>query len=96
MALTYREPDYAITLENYSEENEKYHTEQIRSVHSVEKRWFVGEPERITRSDGSVTLVYDLKRFDSVEEARQEYAKNGIDLNNLYGEEQEQGQRHPR
>ena len=91
MALTYREPDYAITLENYTEENEKYHTEQIRSVHSVEKGWFVGEPERITRSDGSVTLVYDLKRFDSEEEARQEYAKNGIDLDSAKETQQFQG-----
>lgn len=96
MALNFRDPDHRITLENYTEENEKYHTEQIRSVHSVEKGWFVGEPEKITRSDGSVTLVYDLQRFDSKEEARQEYAKNGIDLDNLYGEEQEQGQRRPR
>ena len=91
MALTYREPDYAITLENYTEENEKYHTEQIRSVHSVEKGWFVGEPERITRSDGSVTLVYDLQKFDSEEEARQEYAKKGIDLNSAKETQQFQG-----
>ena len=91
MALTYREPDYAITLENYTEENEKYHTEQIRSVHSVEKGWFVGEPERITRSDGSVTLVYDLQKFDSEEEARQEYAKNGIDLESAKETQQFQG-----
>lgn len=91
MALTYREPDYAITLENYSEENEKYHTEQIRSVHSVEKGWFVGEPEKITRSDGSVTLVYDLQKFDSEEEARQEYAKKGIDLNSAKEIQQFQG-----
>lgn len=91
MALTYREPDYTITLENYTEENEKYHTEQIRSVHSVEKGWFVGEPERITRSDGSVTLVYDLQKFDSEEEARQEYAKKGIDLNSAKEIQQFQG-----
>ncbi|MBE6159241.1 MAG: hypothetical protein E7159_05405 [Firmicutes bacterium] len=91
MALTYREPDYTITLENYTEENEKYHTEQIRSVHSVEKGWFVGEPERITRSDGSVTLVYDLQKFDSEEEARQEYAKNGIDLDKAKEIQQFQG-----
>ncbi len=91
MALTYREPDYTITLENYTEENEKYHTEQIRSVHSVEKGWFVGEPERITRSDGSVTLVYDLQKFDSEEEARQEYAKNGIDLDSAKEIQQFQG-----
>ena len=91
MALTYREPDYTITLENYTEENEKYHTEQIRSVHSVEKGWFVGEPERITRSDGSVTLVYDLQKFDSEEEARQEYAKNGIDLESAKEIQQFQG-----
>ena len=91
MALTYREPDYTITLENYTEENEKYHTEQIRSVHSVEKGWFVGEPEKITRSDGSVTLVYDLQKFDSEEEARQEYAKNGIDLDSAKEIQQFQG-----
>lgn len=91
MALTYREPDYAITLENYTEENEKYHTEQIRSVHSVEKGWFVSEPERITRSDGSVTLVYDLQKFDSEEEARQEYAKNGINLDSAKETQQFQG-----
>ena len=91
MALTYRESDYTITLENYTEENEKYHTEQIRSVHSVEKGWFVGEPEKITRSDGSVTLVYDLQKFDSEEEARQEYAKNGIDLDKAKEIQQFQG-----
>ena len=91
MALTYRESDYTITLEHYTEENEKYHTEQIRSVHSVEKGWFVGEPERITRSDGSVTLVYDLQKFDSEEEARQEYAKNGIDLESAKETQQFQG-----
>ncbi len=91
MALNFRDPDHRITLENYTEENEKYHTEQIRSVHSVEKGWFVGEPEKITRSDGSVTLVYDLQRFDSEEEARQEYAKNGIDLDSAKEIQQFQG-----
>ena len=100
MALRF-ETNEPFTVTN-TEEEKKRKTRAVREANPVEMGWYISNPmESISEEQGKVVLIYNMKMFggtpeEAEAEARLEYVKNGIDLNNLYGEEQEQGQRHPR